>query len=81
MTAIVLSLFSMLFGLADVGRTFISGIFAVIYGLFLIFDTQMVLGKGQYSLSVDDYVVGAMIIYMDIMMLFLELLKIFGDRS
>jgi FtsH-binding integral membrane protein len=60
---------------------FISGVFAVIYGLYLIVDTQMVLGKGQYSLSVDDYVVGALIIYLDIMMLFLELLSIFGDRS
>jgi len=49
----------------------ISGIFAIIYGLYLIIDTQMVLGKGEYSLSVDDYVVGALIIYMDIMMLFL----------
>lgn len=47
----------------------------------MIVDTQMVLGKGQYSLSVDDYVVGALIIYLDIMMLFLELLSIFGDRS
>jgi FtsH-binding integral membrane protein len=29
----------------------------------------------------DDYIVGAMILYMDIMMIFLELLKIFGNKD
>jgi len=40
-----------------------------------------VAGKGRYKLTMDDYIVGALIIYLDIIMLFLELLKLFGNRN
>jgi hypothetical protein len=79
--AFLLSIMSFFVSYKSPMHPFISGVFAIIYGLYLIVDTQMVLGKGEYSLSVDDYVVGALIIYVDIMMLFLQLLSIFGDRS
>ena len=46
------------------------------YGLFLIYDTQMVAGGGKYALSHDDYVVGALMIYVDILWIFLELLRL-----
>ena len=29
----------------------------------------------------EDYVVGALLLYVDIMMIFLELLKLFGSKS
>jgi FtsH-binding integral membrane protein len=41
----------------------------------------MVVGNRKYGISMDDYIIGAMIIYLDIMMIFLELLKIFGTRD
>ena len=59
----------------------LSCILVIFYGLFLIYDTQLVAGGGKYSISLDDYIVGALIIYVDIMGMFLELLKIFGDRN
>ena len=59
----------------------VSCILVIFYGFFLIYDTQLVAGGGKYSISLDDYIVGALIIYVDIMGMFLELLKLFGDRN
>lgn len=53
------------------------------YGLFLIIDTMMIVkGKSMngYGCSYDDYVVGALMLYMDIIMLFIYILRLFGDR-
>ena len=58
-----------------------SAIMVIIYGLYVIYDTQLIAGGGQHELSMDDYVIGAMILYVDIMMMFLELLRLFGDRD
>ena len=60
---------------------FISVIFVIIYGLYLIFDVQLIAGGRSHEISLDDYVIGALLLYVDIMMIFLELLKIFGSRK
>ena len=59
----------------------ITGFLIVFYGLFLIYDTQLIAGGKKHELSYDDYVVGALLLYIDIMMLFLELLRLFGGRN
>lgn len=81
MVALVLSLFSMFLSVNNFMHTLLSGFFVMIYALYLIFDTQLIIGNRKYSISMDDYIVGAMILYLDIMMLFLELLKIFGSKD
>ena len=53
----------------------------VMYGLYLIYDTQLIAGGHQYSLSYDEYIVGAMLIYVDIMYLFIEILRLLGDKK
>lgn len=57
-----------------------AGILVVIYGLYLVHDTQLISGDKKYGLSHDDYIIGALIVYIDIIMLFIELLSIFGDK-
>jgi FtsH-binding integral membrane protein len=55
----------------------------ILYGLFLIIDTIMITGGKTMSnkaCSMDDYVIGAMMLYMDIVMLFLYLLQLFGKK-
>ena len=69
-----------LFSPATLIIPFLSALVVVLYGLFLVYDTQIVAGKGHHKLSIDDYILGALIIYLDIIMLFLELLKIFGRK-
>ena len=59
----------------------ISAIFIMFYGLYLVFDIQLIAGGRSHELSLDDYVIGALLIYVDIMMIFLELLRLFGEKN
>ena len=77
----LLSILSMwLFAFTETWIPFASGFCVIIYGLFLLIDTQLIVGGRRHELSIDDYVVGAMLIYLDIIMIFLELLKLFGGK-
>lgn len=48
----------------------------IIYGFYLVYNTQTMMGGKGYEFSVDDYVLAAMRIYVDIIVLFLRILKI-----
>ena len=56
----------------------ISGVLAIAFGIFIIYDTQMIFGDRAYMFSHDDYILAAMILYIDILQLFLEILRIVG---
>eukprot|EP00927_Polykrikos_kofoidii_P006197 TRINITY_DN12518_c0_g1_i2.p1 TRINITY_DN12518_c0_g1~~TRINITY_DN12518_c0_g1_i2.p1 ORF type:complete len:284 (+),score=19.41 TRINITY_DN12518_c0_g1_i2:65-853(+) len=54
---------------------------ALLFCCYLVFDTQQILGgKHQYQYSVDDYALGAINLYIDVVQLFLFLLRIVGTR-
>ena len=57
----------------------------LLYSLFLIIDTMMICNKGtgmsNYQIDMDDYVIGALMLYLDIVMLFIYILRLFGDRN
>ena len=55
-------------------------IIVMILGIYIIIDTQMIVGKGRWSLSMDDYIIGAMLLYVDIITVFLYLLALFGKK-
>jgi len=68
----------------------LSGIYTIycmlgvlLYSLFLIMDTIMICGGkslgGVAAVSYDDYVVAAMMLYLDIIMLFVYILKLLGS--
>ncbi|KAM3147350.1 hypothetical protein pb186bvf_000601 [Paramecium bursaria] len=48
----------------------------ILYIWYLIYDTQLIAGGRTYELDFDDYIIGALLIYVDIMGLFLEILRI-----
>jgi hypothetical protein len=52
----------------------------MLFTLYLVFDIQMVLGGKQHEFGVDDYVFAALNIYLDIINIFLHLLRLFGER-
>lgn len=52
----------------------------IVFGIYLVIDTQMVVGGKRLQLSMDDYVVGALILYIDIIQIFLYMLELFGRR-
>merc|ERR1719401_272147 len=53
----------------------------LLFSFYLIYDTQMIMGKGELALSIDDYCMGALQLYVDIIQLFLFILQLFGSRS
>ena len=58
--------------------TFLS---TIMLGFYLIYDTQLIMGKFGYGYSVDDYIFAAMEIYMDIIRLFLMILRLLAEAS
>jgi protein lifeguard len=47
-------------------RTMLCFFGAILMGVYIIFDTQLILGRGKESLSIDDYIFAAMTLYIDI---------------
>ncbi|XP_021234886.1 protein lifeguard 2 isoform X4 [Numida meleagris] len=54
---------------------------AIIFTMFLAFDTQMLMGNRRYSLSPEEYIFGALNIYLDIIYIFSFLLQFFGSSQ
>lgn len=52
---------------------------AIVFGIYLVFDTQLVIGENSRAYSIDDYIFAAMNLYIDIIQIFLQLLKILGE--
>lgn len=48
----------------------------VLFGVYLIYDTQLVLGKQSHAFSLDDCYLAAIRLYTDIIQLFLNILRI-----
>ena len=62
-------------------RIVISGVSVIIFGLYLIFDVQMIAGGHHCEFTLDDYVIAAMQVYLDIIMLFLHILRLIGTKK
>lgn len=60
---------------------FLSGLLALIFALYLIIDTQMMLGgKHKYGLSPEEYIFASLNLYLDVILIFLYLLMFLGGR-
>merc|ERR1719220_2796387 len=53
----------------------------LVFSFYLIYDTQLIMGKGELRLGIDDYVFAALTLYLDIIQLFLYILQLLGDRD
>lgn len=88
----ILSMVLMFFGLSCMIVYIVSGpnyILQCVYGalaallfcLFLAYDTQMLMGKHKLALSPEEHIVGALQLYLDIVYLFLIILSFFGGKG
>ncbi|CAG9323282.1 unnamed protein product [Blepharisma stoltei] len=50
------------------------------YGIFIIYDTQLIVGGKRYQLSSEDYILGSVILYIDIIGLFQYILLLIGGE-
>jgi len=58
----------------------------VFYSLYLIIDTMIICGKAGdkhngVTMDHNDYVIGALMLYLDIIMIFLYILRLLGDSK
>lgn len=56
-------------------------LFTIIYSAYIAIDTQLILGGKNKELSLDDYILGSVILYTDIISLFLKILQILGKKK
>jgi protein lifeguard len=52
----------------------------IVFSLYLIYDTQLIMGKFNKEYGIDDYIIAALNIYIDIIQIFLYVLQILGRR-
>ena len=53
----------------------------IIFGIYLVYDTQLVIGKNSRAYAIDDYIFAALNLYIDIIQIFLYLLQILGSAN
>lgn len=68
-------------GLFSVLNMIYAAVGAIFFSFYIVYDTQMIVGGKKHQLSVDDYAFGALMLYLDIINLFLMILSLFGDRK
>ncbi|XP_024142065.1 protein lifeguard 3 [Oryzias melastigma] len=54
---------------------------AVVYTLFLVYNTQLLIGNRELSISPEEYVFGALSLYVDIVHIFLFILQVSGSAT
>uniref|UniRef100_A0A8C4PXC1 Fas apoptotic inhibitory molecule 2a n=1 Tax=Eptatretus burgeri TaxID=7764 RepID=A0A8C4PXC1_EPTBU len=73
--------FTVPFGYIPWIQTVYAGLGAVVFTLFLAFDTQLLLGNRKHSISPEEHIHGALSLYMDIVYIFTFLLQLVGTRE
>jgi len=58
-----------------------STIGVLLYSTYLIYDTQLIMGKYGVEYDIDDYIIAAMMVYCDILEIFLHILRILAELS
>ena len=62
--------------LGDFLRTLYLVLGVFIYGFYLIYDTQLIMGRFGNEYAIDDYIIAALNIYIDIIQMFLYILSL-----
>jgi FtsH-binding integral membrane protein len=69
------ALFASLFGgMCPILHIFFCCVSVILYGMYLIYDIQLLVGGKELELSLDDYVIASIQIYLDIILIFLNIL-------
>ena len=84
---IALSFGLLLFGLifiiigdSNLYRLLFCPLAVICYGIFLVYDTQLIIGTKRHKIGYDDYILGTVSLYIDIVGLFVYLLQIIGKK-
>lgn len=76
---ILLGIFSFAFG--HFLNTLYCCLGVLVYSIYLIIDTQLIMGNCGVAYQVDDYIMAALNVYLDIIQLFIYILSLLSNRS
>ena len=62
-------------------RVLVIAVGVIIYSLYIIYDTQLILGNKTFEYNVDDYCLAALNLYIDIINMFIYILQIIGSSK
>ena len=82
LTAVIIILFIiMLFTDSKIVHLIYCGVGVFLFGLYLVIDTQMIMGGRSMEYSFDEHCFAAMNLYIDIIQIFLYILQILGSSN
>ncbi|XP_003744427.1 protein lifeguard 1 [Galendromus occidentalis] len=79
--ALIVFGFVLIFTHSPIAQKIYAGLGAMLFMAFLAFDTQMIMGGKKVELSPEEHVFATIMLYMDIVQIFLFLLQLFGERK
>ena len=62
-------------------RVLVIAVGVIIYSLYIIYDTQLILGNKTFEYNVDDYCLAALNLYIDIIYMFIYILQLIGGSK
>ena len=68
--AVILLILCLLSFRDKITETLVSLIIVAVFGVFLVFDIQRLKGKFFISYKIDDYIIAALDIYIDVVLIF-----------
>lgn len=57
------------------------GLGVIVFGIYLIFDTQLIIGDKSKSISIDEYVFASLSLYLNIINIFIHILRLLGNNK
>ncbi|CAF1358164.1 unnamed protein product, partial [Rotaria sp. Silwood1] len=61
--------------------TIYAGLGAVIFSVFLAVDIQLIMGGKRHEISAEDHICASLILYLDIIYIFLFILRLCGSEE
>lgn len=53
----------------------------LLFGVYLVIDTQLIMGGKSVELRIDEYALAAMLLYIDIIQIFLYILRLLSNKN
>jgi FtsH-binding integral membrane protein len=80
MSLLILSLFSIFF-FSYFLILLLTTLWIILFGIYLVYDIQLIVGNKEMYLGIEDYILGAILLYTDIINLFAYLLQFLSILS
>lgn len=76
LTMIIAIFFILVFGLKQTHlKSIFYSLYSLLFSIYFIYDTQLIIGKHKKKYKIDDYVIASMNIFIDLIQIFLSVFE------